>query len=205
MLRRAGRGWSLGGWLALWPLVLGCVQRMADQPRLESQEWHAGLAALQLRRAPPPHTIPAAQSQDHSSAASQLDAMSPAELQSLIRRGRERFEIYCAPCHDSLGSGNGMAARRGMTHPPSYHTDRLRAKPIDYFFAVATNGHGIMPPYGEMISDADRWAIAAFVRTLQFSQFAPQDQLSQPDRAALGQSAPPAEPDASSAQQRPAP
>lgn len=92
--------------------------------------------------------------------------------EQLIRRGRERFEISCAPCHDLTGSGNGMVPRRGFPFPPSYHSDRLRGMPLGYFFNVITDGRGQMPGYGDFLSTNDRWAIAAYVRTLQFSQYA---------------------------------
>ena len=88
----------------------------------------------------------------------------------LIRRGQERFDVSCVPCHDLTGSGNGMVPRRGFPQPPSYHTDRLRGMPLGYFYNVITNGRGQMPAYGDFLSTDDRWAIAAYVRTLQFSQ-----------------------------------
>ena len=99
----------------------------------------------------------------------------------LIQRGRERFAISCVPCHDQTGSGNGMVARRGLKFPPSYHTDRLRRQPLGYIFNVATNGRGQMPAYGDYLSPDDRWAIVAYVRTLQFSQYAPASELTPAD------------------------
>jgi mono/diheme cytochrome c family protein len=88
----------------------------------------------------------------------------------VLDRGQERYNIYCAPCHDRSGNGNGMIVRRGYRHPPSYHIDRLRQVPIGYFFDVMTNGLGAMPDYAAQIEARDRWAIAAYVRVLQFSQ-----------------------------------
>jgi cytochrome c553 len=99
----------------------------------------------------------------------------------LIQRGRERFQISCVPCHDQTGSGNGMVARRGLKFPPSYHTDRLRHQPLGYIFNVATNGRGQMPAYGDYLSTDDLWAITAYVRTLQFSQYAPASDLTAAD------------------------
>lgn len=78
-----------------------------------------------------------------------------------------------------------MVARRGMVHPPSYHTSHLRSQPIDYIFGVATNGRANMPPYRDQIAESDRWAIAAYVRALQLSQFASREQLESADLAAL--------------------
>jgi len=89
----------------------------------------------------------------------------------VLERGRERFNIYCAPCHSRLGDGNGFVPSRGFARkPPSYHIDRLRKAPLGYFFDVITNGFGIMPDYGPLIPPQDRWDIVAYVRALQLSQ-----------------------------------
>jgi mono/diheme cytochrome c family protein len=85
-------------------------------------------------------------------------------------RGQERFQIYCAPCHGILGDGEGMIPQRGFTRPPSYHTERLRAAPLGYFYDVMTKGIGAMYPYRAVIPQDDRWRIAAYVRALQISQ-----------------------------------
>ncbi len=104
---------------------------------------------------------------------------------ALLRRGQERFNISCMPCHDATGSGNGMAVRRGFPYPPTYHSERLRSMPVGYFFVQATKGGDKMPPFGDLVSTEDRWAIAAYVRALQFSQFAPLDKLENEDRSKL--------------------
>jgi mono/diheme cytochrome c family protein len=91
---------------------------------------------------------------------------------ALVARGRERFDIYCSPCHDKTGSGNGMVVRRGFKQPPSYHIDRLRQAPAGHFYDVMTNGFGAMPDYRTQIEPADRWAIVAYIRALQRSQHA---------------------------------
>jgi mono/diheme cytochrome c family protein len=87
-----------------------------------------------------------------------------------LARGRERFNIYCAPCHDVTGSGRGMIVLRGFPQPPSYHIDRLRQAPPGHFFDVMTNGLGIMYSYSSRITPEDRWRIAAYIRALQLSQ-----------------------------------
>lgn len=92
---------------------------------------------------------------------------------AVLQRGRERFNIYCAPCHSRTGDGNGMIVQRGYRRPPSYHTDRLRNAPLGHFYEVITNGFGAMPDYSAQIEARDRWAIAAYIRVLQFSQNAP--------------------------------
>ena len=87
-----------------------------------------------------------------------------------LNRGRERFNIYCTPCHDYTGSGRGMIVLRGFPQPPSFHMDRLRQAPAGHFVDVITNGLGVMYPYGDRISPEDRWRIAAYIRALQLSQ-----------------------------------
>src|SRR5207245_7706635 len=88
----------------------------------------------------------------------------------VLTRGRERFNIYCAPCHSQTGDGNGMIVQRGFRPPPSFHTDRLRKAPLGYFFDVMTNGFGAMPDYASQIPPRDRWCIVAYIRALQLSQ-----------------------------------
>jgi len=88
----------------------------------------------------------------------------------VLARGRERFNIYCAPCHSRTGDGNGMIVQRGFRAPPSYHTERLRKAPLGYFFDVMTNGFGAMPDYASQIPPRDRWCIVAYIRALQLSQ-----------------------------------
>jgi mono/diheme cytochrome c family protein len=95
----------------------------------------------------------------------------------LLARGRERFDIYCAPCHSRLGDGDGRIARRGFPHPPSYHIDRLRNAPDRHFYDVMTNGYGVMYPYRDRVAPEDRWAIVAYIRALQLSQDAPREAL----------------------------
>ncbi len=88
----------------------------------------------------------------------------------VLERGRERFNIYCSPCHGRTGDGNGMIVQRGFPPPPSYHIERLRQAPVGHFFDVMTQGYGIMYSYAERVAPADRWAIAAYIRALQKSQ-----------------------------------
>jgi mono/diheme cytochrome c family protein len=90
--------------------------------------------------------------------------------EKLLRRGQERYKIFCAPCHGLQGDGQGMIAMRGMKHPPSYHIDRMRQAPNGYFYDVMTNGFGAMYSYSERITPSDRWAIIAYVRALQLSR-----------------------------------
>jgi mono/diheme cytochrome c family protein len=112
----------------------------------------------------------------------------------LLARGRERFNIYCSPCHDRTGDGHGMVVRRGYQPPPSFHIDRLREAPVGHFFDVMSNGLGAMPDYASQIPVSDRWAIAAYVKALQLSRNAPIADVPLPMRAGLAPPAPPAVP-----------
>ncbi|MGH9773607.1 MAG: c-type cytochrome [Candidatus Acidiferrales bacterium] len=89
-----------------------------------------------------------------------------------LERGRERYNVYCSPCHDYTGNGHGMIVRRGFPQPPSYHIDRLRQAPAGHFFDVMTNGFGVMYSYSSRITPEDRWRIVAYVRALQLSEHA---------------------------------
>ena len=103
----------------------------------------------------------------------------------LLRRGQERFNIFCTPCHGGAGEGDGMIVRRGFRRPPTYHSDRLRGVPIGHFYDVITNGFGVMPDFAEQVPVRDRWAIAAYIRALQLSQHAKPDDLSEDQRLLL--------------------
>jgi hypothetical protein len=89
----------------------------------------------------------------------------------VLDRGRERYNIFCAPCHSRVGDGNGFVPSRGFARkPPSYHIPRLQKAPVGYFYDVITEGFGIMPDYSSQIPPRDRWNIVAYVRALQLSQ-----------------------------------
>ncbi|MBI2423855.1 MAG: cytochrome c [Candidatus Hydrogenedentes bacterium] len=93
----------------------------------------------------------------------------------LLARGRERYDVTCTPCHGFAGDGFGVVTRRGFPNPPSFHIDRLREVEDGYLFDVMTNGFGRMYSYAARVTPEDRWAIAAYIRALQFSQYAPLD------------------------------
>ena len=113
-------------------------------------------------------------------------AVSPVPLsRALMDRGRERFEIFCSPCHGRTGEGNGMIVQRGFKAPPRFQDDRLRDEPIGYFFDVMTNGFGDMSSYAVQVPAADRWAIAAYIRALQLAGHAPAAALTAADLRAL--------------------
>jgi hypothetical protein len=99
------------------------------------------------------------------------DAMPFPVTKEVLERGRERYNIYCAPCHSRVGDGNGFVPSRGFPRkPPSFHIERLQKAPLGYFFDTITSGFGIMPDYASQIPVRDRWDIVAYVRALQLSQ-----------------------------------
>jgi mono/diheme cytochrome c family protein len=90
----------------------------------------------------------------------------------LLERGKERYDIFCAPCHGFDGDGDGMVVRRGFPAPPSYHSAALMKAPASHFLDVMTNGYGVMYSYADRVAPADRWAIVTYIRALQLSRHA---------------------------------
>ena len=103
----------------------------------------------------------------------------------VLARGRERYDIYCSPCHDFSGSGRGMIIQRGHKQPVSFHSPRLRQAPVGYFFDVITNGFATMYDYSYQLRPEDRWAVIAWIRTLQTSQRAGLADVPAGERSAL--------------------
>jgi mono/diheme cytochrome c family protein len=116
----------------------------------------------------------------------------------MMIRGRERFNVFCSPCHGRTGQGNGIVVQRGFRAPPSFHDERLRNAPVGYYVNVETNGFGAMSDYTAQVPVADRWAIAAYIRALQLSQRASVNDVPPDRRPELDQrattAAPAAEP-----------
>jgi len=103
----------------------------------------------------------------------------------VMKRGQQRFNIYCAPCHDQAGTGNGMIVQRGFKRPPSFHDQRLVDAPEGYYYHVIKNGFGVMSDYAAQIPVKDRWAIIAYIRALQYGQRASLDDVPEAVRAEL--------------------
>lgn len=91
-------------------------------------------------------------------------------MSGAVDRGQQRYNIYCVPCHDAAGAGQGTAVKRGMAAPPTFHDDRMRHMPDGQLFATIQNGVRNMPAYAYSIPVNDRWAIVSYVRALQLSQ-----------------------------------
>ena len=105
---------------------------------------------------------------------------------ALLRRGRERFDIFCAPCHGRLGDGNGITKRIGdMPAVANLHEKRFLEMPDGELFDRITYGRGLMPPHGPLIPVEDRWAIVAYLRALQLSWLGSTNELTPEQHAAL--------------------
>lgn len=102
-----------------------------------------------------------------------------------LQRGRNRYDIYCAPCHGPTGDGNGYVTLRGFPRPPTYHSDRLRAVPDAYLFDVITRGYGVMYPYADRLAPQDRWAVVGYLRALQLAAHASLADIPQQERTHL--------------------
>jgi mono/diheme cytochrome c family protein len=159
--------------------ALGCRQDMHDQPKYKPLRKSDFFADGRSARPLVEGTVARGFLREDKAlytgkAGNEFISEIPVEVTAeLLRRGRTEFEAFCSPCHGRTGMGDGMIVRRGFKRPSSYHVDRLRAMPIGYFFDVMTNGYGAMSDYASQVPVRDRWAIAAYIRTLQLSQHAP--------------------------------
>jgi len=172
-------------------LLAACRQDMHDQPRFEPLEHSDFFADGRSERPRIPGTVsrdegPVDELLLHGKVGGVLATQFPFPItERVMARGRERFEIFCSPCHDRAGYGEGAAVLRGMKQPPSFHVERLRNAAPGYFFDVITNGFGAMYDLSDRIPPEDRWAIVAYVRALQQSQNATLADLSADERARL--------------------
>ncbi len=155
----------------------GCRQDMHDQPKYIPLRPSGFFADGRSARPLPEHTIARGHLQEDTllftgkGADGKDSSVFPFPVTGeVIERGRDRFNIYCTPCHGQLGMGNGMITKRGFRNPPSYHIDRLRKAPPGYMFDVITNGAGAMQDYSAQVDVKDRWAIVAYIKVLQYSQ-----------------------------------
>jgi mono/diheme cytochrome c family protein len=159
--------------------ALGCRQDMHDQPKYKPLRKSDFFADGRSARPLVEGTVARGSLREDKAlytgkAGNEFIAEIPVEVTAeLLQRGRTEFEAFCSPCHGRTGMGDGMIVRRGFKRPSSYHVDRLRAMPIGYFYDVMTNGYGAMSDYASQVPVRDRWAIAAYIRTLQLSQHAP--------------------------------
>ncbi len=157
-------------------LLMGCRQEMYDQPRYDPLQESAFFEDGRSARPLVPGTVPRGRLRDDAHLYTGMvdgvfaDTFPFPITQGVLQRGMERYNIHCAPCHDRVGTGQGMVVRRGFTRPTSFHADRLRQAPPGFFFDAITAGFGVMPNYADQVAVRDRWAIVAYIRALQLSQ-----------------------------------
>ncbi len=161
-------------------LLAGCEQDMAHQPRYDPQEASRQFADGASARTPVEGTV--ARDADLSPP---LEKIPRPVTMATLERGRQRFDIFCSPCHGRTGDGHGIVVQRGFPAPPTYHQDRLRKAPDSHFYDVISHGYGAMYSYAARVPPADRWAIVAYIRALQVSRHAPAAVLSEALRARL--------------------
>jgi len=163
-------------------VAVGCDQAMSDQPHRGPLAPSAFFPDGRSSRPQVPGTVAQGELRLDDHLYRGVIGTEPADTfpfpvtREVLARGRERYDIFCSPCHDRTGYGHGMIVARGYAPPPSYHIDRLRVAKPGHFFEVITHGFGAMPDYGSQIPTRDRWAIISYVRALQESQNArPED------------------------------
>jgi len=162
--------------LTLLAFLLVACNGMEDQPKYEpldpSSFFENGMSA----RSPVANTVARGQLQADSLLNDGQENGAPATefpfpvTDEVLARGQERYNIFCTACHGYSGYGDGVVVGRGLTHPPSFHSERLRTAPVGHIFDVISHGFGAMYSYGDRIPVEDRWAIIAYVRALQLSQ-----------------------------------
>jgi mono/diheme cytochrome c family protein len=170
----------------LW--LSGCQQEMARQPRYETLDKSEFFDDQRAARPLVEGTVARGFLREDGHLYRGLVDGKPADVfpfpvdKAMLLRGQERYNIFCSPCHDQIGTGQGMIVRRGYRAPPSFHSDRLRQTDPGMFFQHITKGLGAMPDYAQQISPEDRWAIIAYIRALQLSQNARTSDLSEQER-----------------------
>ncbi len=159
---------------------LAACDDMSQQPRAVAQEPSTFFADGKVNQAPPAHTVARGDLQWDEQLATR-----PVMDQELLKRGKERFDVFCSPCHGVAGDGEGTVVGRGFPQPPDLAEPRLVTAPDEHLLHVISEGYGIMYGYAARVRPADRWAIVAYVRALQFSRRTPVESLPVQDRAAL--------------------
>ncbi len=177
--------------LAAAALLGGCRQDMHDQPKFIPLRESGFYSDARSARPLVEGTVARGQlNEDELLHTGKVNGQDTTEFPfavtaGVMARGRERFDIFCSPCHDRTGGGEGMVVKRGYRQPPSFHIDRLRQAPVGHFFDVMTNGFGAMPDYRAQVPVRDRWAIAAYIRALQASGNATLDAVPPDERNKL--------------------
>lgn len=165
-----------GYWLLICLLLCGCRQQMAEQPSYDPLEksdfFEDGRSARPLVEG----TVARGHLQDDDLLFTGMIDGKPATefpfkvTEQIVKRGQERFNIFCSMCHGYTGEANGIVVERGFLQPPSFHEKRLKDQAHGYYFDVISRGYRGMPSYAAKIPPRDRWAIVAYIRALQLSK-----------------------------------
>ena len=162
-------------------LLAGCRQDMQDQPRMFPQRGSEFFADHRGARPQVLNTVARGQLHEDSyfytgvvqgaNGYKQEQNLMPFPVtMEVLKRGQERFNIYCTPCHSRVGNGLGEIVMRGYKPAANFHDQVRMSQPISHYFYVMTHGYGAMPDYSAQLTPADRWAVAAYIRALQLSQ-----------------------------------
>jgi mono/diheme cytochrome c family protein len=180
--RAARRGLVFAG-VAAMTLMAGCRQDMQNQPRMFPQRGSDFFVDHRSARPQVANTVARGQLHDDSyfytgvvqgsnGYKQELNAMPFPVTMEVLRRGEERFNVYCTPCHSRVGNGLGEIVQRGYKPAANLHDQVRLSQPLSHYFFVMTHGYGAMPDYSGQLTPADRWAVAAYIRALQYSQAA---------------------------------
>ena len=174
--------------LAALFLIAGCRQDMQNQPKLIPQRGSEMFADHRGARPQVVNTVARGQLREDSyfytgvvqGANGYREEMNvlpfPVTLE-VLKRGQERFNVYCTPCHSRVGNGLGAIVDRGYKPAANLHDQVRTAQPLSHYFYVMTHGYGAMPDYSAQLVPEDRWAVAAYIRALQLSQAATQSDV----------------------------
>jgi len=175
-----GRALAASGLAALL-LVAGCRQDMQNEPKMIPQRGSALFADHRGARPQVLNTV--ARGQLHADTyfytgvvqapngqREELDQMPFPVTMEVLKRGQERFNVYCTPCHSRVGNGLGEIVQRGYKPAANFQDQVRRSQPVSHYFYVMTHGYGAMPDYSAQLAPVDRWAVAAYIRALQLSQ-----------------------------------
>jgi mono/diheme cytochrome c family protein len=161
--------------------LAGCTRsNMDSQPKYHEYEEGKLFRNGRVLQAPPPGTV-ARGDLDRDKDASQK----PAVTADLLTRGQDEYNIYCSPCHDRAGTGNGIVVQRGFPKPASLNDEPLRKADDQHLYDVIANGYGVMYAHGDRVQPRDRWAIVAYIRALQLSQHAALADVPENERSRL--------------------
>ena len=164
-------------------LVTGCRQDMQDQPKIIPQRGSEFFADHRGARSQVVNTVARGQLHEDSyfytgviqganGYREEKNEMPFPVTRDVLKRGQERFNIYCTPCHSRVGNGLGEIVERGYKPAANLHDQVRLSQPISHYFYVMTHGYGAMPDYSAQLTPEDRWAVAAYIRALQLSQAA---------------------------------